>query len=211
MTPRAVKKVIHRDGSVTAFKMEEIIKAIQYVVEGSKVDDPYVAVVKILKNFELKLPNEVTTDQIDEILLKAVEMLISEDPGYDTISSKQLAKMINKRIDNRFTSFGDYIHYAVKEELLSKELLDFDLGYLELQIDSANDDYFNYFGLSTLHNRYLTKDREQNVIEKPQWLWMRVAMGLSLQEENKEEFALRVYNQLSHFKYNHATPTLYNS
>jgi ribonucleoside-diphosphate reductase alpha chain len=118
----------------------------------------------------------VTTDQIDEILLKAVEMLISEDPGYDTISSKQLAKMINKRIDSRFTSFGDYVHYAVKAELLSKELLDFDLGYLELQINPANDDYFNYFGLSTLHNRYLTKDREQNVIEKPQWLWMRVAM-----------------------------------
>ncbi len=211
MTPRATKKVIHRDGTVEAFKMEEIIKAIQYVVEWSKVDDPYVSVVKILKNFELKLPNEVTTDQIDELLLKAVETLISEDTGYDKIASKQLAKIINKRIDSEISSFGDYIQFAVKEELLDARLLDFDLGYLEHQLKYENDDHFNYFGLSTLHNRYLTKDRDQKVIEKPQRLWMRVAMWLSLLEENKEEFTLKVYNQLSNFRYIHATPTLYNS
>lgn len=57
----------------------------------------------------------------------------------------------------------------------------------------------------------MTKDRARNVIEKPQWMWMRVAMGLSLNEQDPTAFAVRIYGKLSQLKYLHSTPTLYNS
>jgi ribonucleoside-diphosphate reductase alpha chain len=89
--------------------------------------------------------------------------------------------------------------------------LDFDIDTLELNINYEYDMEFNYFGLHTLQDRYLIKDRQKNIIEKPQWMWMRVAMGLSLNEENKEEFAIKLYKKFGKLKYIHSTPTLYNS
>lgn len=88
---------------------------------------------------------------------------------------------------------------------------DFDLDLLELNINYENDNYLNYFGTSTLHHRYLLKDYEKNIFEKVQWMRMRIAMGLSILESNKEEFALTVYNKLATLKYLHSTPTLFNS
>jgi len=57
----------------------------------------------------------------------------------------------------------------------------------------------------------MVRDYDKALLEKPQWMRMRVAMGLSYNEANKEEFALKIYNKLSAFKYLHATPTLMNS
>lgn len=82
---------------------------------------------------------------------------------------------------------------------------------LELEINYEYDNYLNYFGLSTLHHRYLIKDYNKVVLEKPQWMWMRIAMGLALNEQNKEEFAVQVYHRLASLKYLHSTPTLFNS
>lgn len=85
--------------------------------------------------------------------------------------------------------------------------------YLEQQFLPDNDNLFNFFGIATVFDRYLMKDRSKEVIEKPQWFWMRVAMGLSLceTENNKETFACKIYAELSAMKYIHSTPTLYNS
>ncbi|USN55321.1 MAG: hypothetical protein H6765_01635 [Candidatus Peribacteria bacterium] len=67
------KIVIHRDGSQETFQTEQIVKAIQQVIEPLKLSDPFIPMFKIIKNFELKLPDEVTTDEIDRLLLKAIE------------------------------------------------------------------------------------------------------------------------------------------
>jgi ribonucleoside-diphosphate reductase alpha chain len=83
---------------------------------------------------------------------------------------------------------------------------------LELSINHEYDEEFNYFGLATLKDRYLMKDRSKDIIEQPQWMWMRVAMGLSIPENTeKEAFALQIYQPLAQLKYLHSTPTLYNS
>lgn len=205
------KVVIHRNGNVEPFKTEKVINAIKDVLVDIKLDDPFVAMFKIIKNFETKLPDEVKTEEIDTLILKAIEPLIPEDTIYDQIATRQLVKLISEDVNKRFSSFAEYINSAIEKKLLDPRMATFDLGMMELNINYDNDKYLNYFGTSTLQHRYLVKDHSKNVLEKPQWMWMRIAMGLSLLEPNKEEFAIKVYEKLATLKYLHSTPTLFNS
>jgi ribonucleoside-diphosphate reductase alpha chain len=205
------KIVIHRDGTQEIFQTEKIIQAIQQVIEPLKLSDPFIPMFKIIKNFELKLPDQISTDEIDRLLLKAIEGLISDDAIYDDIATAQLVKIINKSVNTYFKSFREYIEFAVQEKLLSTELLAFDLDTLELSINYDFDKEFNYFGLDTLQDRYLVKNRQKAIIEKPQWMWMRVAMGLALLETDKESYTLKLYKKFAQLKYIHSTPTLYNA
>ncbi len=205
------KVVIHRNGHTEPFKTEKVIDAIKNVLNDLQLDDPFIAMFKIIKNFETKLPDEVKTEEIDSLILKAIEPLIPEDTIYDHIATRQLVKLISLDVNKRFSSFAEYIHYGVAHKLLDERMGTFDLGTIELNINYENDKFLNYFGTSTLQHRYLVKDHSKNVLEKPQWMWMRIAMGLSLLEPNKEEFAIKVYNKLASLKYLHSTPTLFNS
>lgn len=204
--------VIHRDGKVESFQTEKIIEAISSVLNNIPgLNDPFVAMFKIIKNFETKLPEQIKTEEIDNLLLKAIEPLIAEDPLYDAIATKQYVKIISENVNKRFSSFAEYISFAVDYGLLDPRMKEMNLGTLELAMNYDNDNFLNYFGLSTLHHRYLIKDYDKNTLEKPQWMWMRIAMGLSLNEANKEEFTLKVYEKLASLRYLHSTPTLFNS
>lgn len=204
--------VIHRDGKVESFQTEKIIEAISSVLKDIPgLNDPFVAMFKIIKNFETKLPEQVKTEEIDNLLLKAIEPLISEDTLYDAIATKQFVKIISENVNKRFSSFAEYINFAVDYGLLDPRMKEFNLGTLELEVNYDYDNQLNYFGLSTLNHRYFVKDYDKGVLEKPQWMWMRIAMGLSLLEANKEEFALKIYHKLASLKYLHSTPTLFNS
>jgi ribonucleoside-diphosphate reductase alpha chain len=205
------KTVVKRDGRVELFKTEEIINAIKFLFEGNKIDDPFMMMFKVIKNFELKLPDQVTTEEIDHLLLKSLEGLIPEDPDYDALATKQVNKMIEKSVNKKFQSFSEYIEYGITQGLLDPRLREFDLGTLELSMDYSRDTLWTYFGLDTVKHRYMIRDYDKALLEKPQWMWMRVAMGLSYNEDDKEGFALKVYDKLSRFKYLHATPTLMNS
>jgi ribonucleoside-diphosphate reductase alpha chain len=119
--------VIHRDGTTEPFQTEKIIRAIQDIVLDLTLEDPFVAVFKIIKHVELKVPEQVRTQELDEIILKAIEQLITEDPVYDTIAARQLIKIINKTVSSRFNSFAEYIQYGIQQELLHKDLATFDL------------------------------------------------------------------------------------
>ena len=67
------KIVIHRDGTQELFQTEQIIRAIQDIIDPMKLDDPFVPMFKIIKNVELKLPDQISTHEIDRLLLKAME------------------------------------------------------------------------------------------------------------------------------------------
>ena len=89
--------------------------------------DPFMMMFKVIKNFELKLPDQVSTEEIDHLLLKSLEGLIPEDPEYDALATKQVNKMIEKSVNGKFQSFSEYVNYGIKQELLDPRLLEYDL------------------------------------------------------------------------------------
>lgn len=201
------RTVIKRDGSEERFRTQEIINAIFEIIKGMEVEDDYELVFKIIKELDLKVPERVTTEELDVLVLKAIEHLIPKHPVYDTLATLQLLKLINKRIDRKFKSFADYLKFNIESGYLKQELADFNLEEIEKAIDYKNDRLLDYFGLTTLRDRYLSKDTGQEVIEKPQWFFMRVAMGVG----NDEQEIIEVYQKMSQLEYLHSTPTLFNS
>ena len=201
------RTVIKRDGSEERFRTQEIINAIFEIIKGMEVEDDYELVFKIIKELDLKVPERVTTEELDVLVLKAIEHLIPKHPIYDTLATLQLLKLINKRIDRKFKSFSDYLKFNIESGYLKQELAEFNLQKIENAIDYKNDRLLDYFGLTTLRDRYLSKDTEQEVIEKPQWFFMRVAMGIG----NDEPEVIAIYEKMSRLEYLHSTPTLFNS
>jgi ribonucleoside-diphosphate reductase alpha chain len=103
-----------------------------------------------------------------------------------------------------------YLKKGVELELVSPELLNFDLEKLGKALIAERDLQFTYLGLQTLYDRYFIHSNNTR-IELPQIFFMRVAMGLAIQEEQKEERAIEFYRLLSSFDYMSSTPTLFNS
>ena len=199
--------VIKRDGTEEKFQMKKLINAIFALFEGMDLPDDWEIAFKIAKELDLKIPEKVTTEELDFLVLKAIEQLIPTHYIYDTLASRQLQKIINRKIDKRFKSFKEAIEFGVKEKLYKEDLLSFDLDKLESALDYERDTLLDYFGMTTLKDRYFTKDRNGEIIEKPQWFFMRVAMGIG----NNENEIIKIYNKLSKLEYLHSTPTLYNS
>ena len=109
-----------------------------------------------------------------------------------------------KRSDgiNRYEKeFERYIDRGVEYKLLNPELKEFNLKKIASALDFTRDHLFQYLGARTIADRYLLKTptRPQKIFELPQWMWMRVAMGLALKEEHREERAIQFYNVLSQF------------
>lgn len=107
-------------------------------------------------------------------------------------------------------AFIKNIKKLVKAERLSERLLSYDLDYLAENMVPSRDKLFKYLGIQTLYDRYFIHLDEQRM-ETPQAFYMRVAMGLCLAEENKEDKAIEIYNMMSEFRYSPSTPTLFNS
>ena len=106
--------------------------------------------------------------------------------------------------------FGNYIKRASELELLDTELLKFDLEQLGQALKSERDQQFTYLGLQTLYDRYFIHYDDVR-FELPQAFYMRVAMGLAINEVQREERAIEFYNLLSSFDFMSSTPTLFNS
>jgi len=107
-------------------------------------------------------------------------------------------------------SLRPYIEKGVELELLSPHLLEYDLDRLGEALKADRDEQFTYLGLQTLYDRYFIHS-ENTRFELPQIFYMRVAMGLASNEENREERAIEFYNLLSSFDYMVSTPQLFNS
>ncbi len=106
--------------------------------------------------------------------------------------------------------FRHYIKKAAELDLLDKELLKFDLQKLGKALKSDRDHQFTYLGLQTLYDRYFIHYQDTR-FELPQAFFMRVAMGLAMNEVHREERAIEFYNLLSSFDFMSSTPTLFNS
>ncbi|MEA2525775.1 MAG: ribonucleoside-diphosphate reductase alpha chain [Thermomicrobiales bacterium] len=158
---------------------------------------------------------------VERAIALAARARIEQDPAYSRIAARALLRGVyGEALGRRSsileigadypTAFVAYVREAAELELLAPELLDFDLARLGAALDPARDLAFQYLGLQTLYDRYLIHHQGRR-IELPQMFWMRVAMGLALNEDDREARAIEFYDLMSSFHYCPSTPTLFNA
>jgi ribonucleoside-diphosphate reductase alpha chain len=160
--------------------------------------------------------------EVDLANIFAAKAKIEKEPAYSQVASRLLLDVLYRETMGLPASdstlqkahrqyFKRYIKQAISFDRLSPSLLDFDLEELAMAMDLKRDDLFQYLGLQTLYDRYFIH-QEQRRLETPQIFWMRVSMGLALNEgEQKNKRAIEFYNVLSQFYFTSSTPTLFNA
>ncbi|PIF91650.1 ribonucleoside-diphosphate reductase alpha chain [Acidovorax sp. 62] len=177
--------------------------------------DPIVA--ETMRN----LYDGVPMDEVYKASILAARTLIEKDPDYTYATARLLLHTIVREVLGRDVTqdhmgaayaeyFPQFIQKGVDNELLDARLLKFDLARLAAALKPQRDLQFDYLGLQTLYDRYFLHVRKSR-IELPQAFFMRVAMGLSLNEKNPEARAIEFYEVLSSFDFMSSTPTLFNS
>jgi ribonucleoside-diphosphate reductase alpha chain len=163
----------------------------------------------------------VPIEEVYKASILAARTLIEKDPDYTYATARLLMHTIRKEVLGEEVSqeemagryaeyFPAFIAKGVHNELLDEKLQQFDLARLGAALKPERDLKFDYLGLQTLYDRYFLHLRKQR-IELPQAFFMRVAMGLSLNEINREERAIEFYEVLSSFDFMSSTPTLFNA
>jgi ribonucleoside-diphosphate reductase alpha chain len=175
----------------------------------------------ILETTLRDLYDGVPMEEVRKSAVLAARALIEKDPAYGYVTARLLLHSVRMEVlgeevaqaemATRYaTSFPQFIERGIAAELLDPELARFDLARLGKALKSERDLQFGYLGLQTLYDRYFLHVRGQR-IELPQHFFMRVAMGLALNEKERETRAVEFYNVLSTFDFMSSTPTLFNS
>jgi len=168
----------------------------------------------------------VKMEDVRTSLVMTARTMVEKDPNYSYVTARLLMDTLRaealgflgitdsatqSEMHYRYAAtLKPYIEKGVELGLLSPHLLDFDLGKLGEALKAERDQQFTYLGLQTLYDRYFIHS-EGVRFELPQVFYMRVAMGLAAEEDNKEERAIEFYNLISSFDYMVSTPQLFNS
>jgi len=212
--------VVKRDGSRESYDANKINLAIEKAAEG--LDDSIAWVTQIASELELTLFDGITTQQLDEAVIQVALQNVKDDPAFDVVAARLLLKTIYKRVLGDYSDeaelgklhkehFAANITRGVEEGLLDSRLTEmFDLERLAAALEPSRDDLLKYIGVVTLNNRYGIKGRNGDPLEVPQYFWMRIAMGLTLNEADPTTQALRFYEKMSKLEYLAAGSTLVN-
>lgn len=201
------------DGTQVPFNADRINHSIERACAG--LTDPISKVTKVASETELTLYNGITTDELDEATINAAVQNVSSDIDYDKIATRLLLKTVYRRVlgecnwDNHQEiakrhqeHFALYIKEGVRAGMFDERMVEnFDLEALAQALDLSRDDRFQYAGLSGLLDRYGIKNSDHKAQETPQYFFMRVAMGLSLNEADSTDWAIRFYQKLSRHEY----------
>ncbi len=163
----------------------------------------------------------ITTKEIYRAMILAARSRIERDPAYDRVASRLMLNVIYhdalgsapsaRRLEQVYRhQFEHYIIDGIAAERLTPDLRDYNLTRIAEALDPERDELFQYLGLQTIYDRYLIHVDGRR-IETPQFFWMRVAMGLAINEQDREARAIEFYRLLSSFRFTSATPTLFNS
>jgi ribonucleoside-diphosphate reductase alpha chain len=212
-------KVKKRDGSIVSFDIKEIEKAVYDCCRDTICEDE---IKEIINDCKLNVYDGISTSEINKAVVMAIKARIEKDSAYSLIAARFLANDLYKEVlgTNEFikdfketykNNFEKAIREGVAAGRLDKGLLKFNFQKLSEAIDPDRDRLFAFMGLQTLYDRYFLRNSEQEILEAPQYFWMRVSMGLSLLEKNKNETAIDFYNTISQMYYMPSTPTLLHS
>ncbi len=163
----------------------------------------------------------VPMEEVHKSAILAARAQIERDPAYSYVTARLLLNNVRREVlgeevaqadmASRYAMyFPQFIERGIAAELLNPELARFDLERLGQALKAERDLQFGYLGLQTLYDRYFLHSRGER-IELPQAFFMRVAMGLALNEADREARAIEFYEVLSSFDFMSSTPTLFNS
>tara|TARA_E500000178_G_scaffold356598_1_gene435873 strand:+ start:132 stop:3104 length:2973 start_codon:yes stop_codon:yes gene_type:complete len=219
--------VVHADGSTARLDVARVQTIVQEACENlSDVDAS-----RIIKEAMANMYDGISASDVATSILITARTLVEEEPNYTYVSARLLLDELrtealtfleNEKSGERQSAtqaqmkdaypvaLSRFISRGIELELLSPRLADFDLDRLGAALLPERDHLFTYLGLQTLYDRYFLHWEEVR-IELPQIFFMRVAMGLAAEEEDRNARAIEFYNLLSSFDYMSSTPTLFNS
>ena len=206
-----------RNGRLEVLDVNKINKVVARACVGLE----NVSASEVALDAKLQFFDKITTTEIDKALMMTARSKIEKEPEYSYLASRLLQNSLYKEVFGEGVDVDTFellyrkafiknIKSLVKEGRFDVRLLGFDLKKLAEKLDLNRDDLFKYHGMQIVYDRYLTQSSGRRM-ETPQAFWMRVAMGLALNEENKNEKAIEFYDLLSQFNGCSATPTLFNS
>ena len=210
--------VIELNGSTQPLNLTLLKVAVQ---DAGKGLGDVVEADTVIKLTVKDLYDGVSRKEVNKCLIMAARSLIEKEPAYNFVTARLLLNnfcsdvlgepIIQAEMATRYAAyFPQFIAQAIAAELLDERLAEFDLARLGAALDASRDLQFGYLGLQTLYDRYFLHINEKR-IELPQAFFMRVAMGLALNESDREARAIEFYQLLSSFDFMSSTPTLFNS
>ncbi len=218
--PAAVSTQLHvtEDGQRRPLDMQQVRDLITAACIGL---EKHVDADAILSETVKNLYDGVPVEELHKSAILAARALMEKDPAYSTVTARLLMHTIRKEVFGKEVAQADaqanYLEYfprfikkGIEADLLDAKLAQFDLKKLGDALVPDRDLQFGYLGLQTLYDRYFLHISDVR-IEMPQAFYMRVAMGLALNEINREARAIEFYNLLSSFDFMSSTPTLFNS
>jgi ribonucleoside-diphosphate reductase alpha chain len=213
--------VIKRDGSQAPYDGYEIARSIEEASAG--LPDQVARATQLQSELEITLFDGITSEQLDEAVIGVALQNVKDDPAFDTIASRLLIKTLYKKIFGEGVSrdevaafhgpaFVASILRGVELQLLDTRLAElFDLEVLGAALDPDRDDLLRYIGAQTMRTRYMFAEPDGTPLEVPQFFWMRVSMGLALNEADPTAAALQFYDKMSRLEYLAAGSTLVNA
>ena len=207
------------DGQHTTFNIKDIESQLRHHCD----DLTNVSLTTLLKLIEKSLFDGISRNDFNQSLILAARSLIDLDPDYSKVTARILLQNLRESAFSYLAlepdSDGDfpyadyfcrYVHTACAHQYLDEELKSYDLDRLANALNPSRDRQFEYLGLQTLTDRYFIKHNKV-CLELPQAFFMRVAMGLAINEVDREARAIEFYDLLSNFDFMASTPTLFNS
>jgi len=186
--------------------------------------------IEIERELRRSIGSEISEKDLKATIILNAKSLIEKDADFAKFAGRILLSFIYEEVLNwsisrdgidklkqaHKTAFKAYLKHGVSIKRLNPELLDrYNLDKLAEALDPTADLDFDYLGIQTLYDRYLIVDKTGNKprrLETPQFFWMRVAMGLFKREENnRDEWVVRLYNLYKGRRFCSSTPTLFNS
>jgi ribonucleoside-diphosphate reductase alpha chain len=211
--------VTRPDQTTFTISEKDLLKKLTFACRGFEdLVSPQELLEQTISNFY----EGIKESEIDVAIMLAPRSKIEMEPAYSKVAARLLLDSLFKETMGIAASdptlesvhreyFKKYLKHAVSIKRISPDLLGFDLDMLAGAMQLQRDDQFSYLGLQTLYDRYFIHESQRR-LETPQIFWMRVAMGLALNEnEQKNERAIEFYNVLSSFLFVSGTPTLFNS
>ncbi len=208
-----------RDGRTVLLNIKKVSESLQRASRGLSADFDYDGLMReVIKN----VYDGVDSEQLEQAMVLASASYIERDPNYAYLASRLMLQKIYKEVlqasvsdddelDRRYREhFVENIRAGVERGSLDPRLGEFDLEHMARFLNPGRDKLFKFLGIQTLYERYFLR-HEGVCVEMPQTLFMRVAMGLAVEEDGREDRAADFYELLSSLHYIPSTPTLFHA